>query len=485
VQDASFRLRFNSDYLLEAGALYNMAKDKPNSANDAGKSDGSRGPTESLGPESPAINPFLLEDVFPEPVNLLASSVVAAASDPTVLVAFDTNALLLPYSASKDDIGHLATAYKKLAAEDRLFVPGRVLREFARHRDRKLADLVKSLKDRRSRIQIPDANVSPLLAGVDGYADLAAAIMVLRDCLKQYDKASETLIRAVAGWRGSDPITTLYREVFKPDTIIEPVENREVLLSEWKARLSGQIPPGYKDAGKVDTGIGDFVIWKSLLTLAAKQKRDLIFVTGDEKADWFVRADSEGIYPRPELLDEYRRASQGRSLRLSSFHGVLFELHVPEPTVADIREAEAQANTEVRVATSLHTSAPSVLGRVKEFDYSTNNGVVGVGGDVFSIPLKFSKASDQSIYFYDIGKTTKVSRLKSVSPGSNVNPHEFDSSSRVYTIHKGECFLAQTRLGEIVVGRILEIADDTRGAEKDMVRFVYNIFGPGIAVVAP
>jgi PIN like domain len=462
-----------------------MAKEKPKSANDAGKSDGSLGPTERAHPESPATNLFFLEDVFPEPANLLASSVVAAASDPTVSVAFDTNALLLPYSASKDDVGHLATAYKKLASEDRLFVPARVLREFARHRDRKLADLVKTLKDRRSRIQIPDANVSPLLAGVDGYAKLADAIKALRDKLKEYDKASETLISAVSGWRGSDPITTLYREVFKPGTIVEPAESREALLSEWKVRLSVQIPPGYKDAGKVDTGIGDFVIWKSLLTLAARQKKDLIFVTGDEKADWFVRADGEGIYPRPELLDEYRRASKGRSLRLSSFHGVLSELHVPEPTVADIREAEAQANTAIRVATSTHTPAVTILDRVKEFDYSTNDGVVGVGGDAFAVALKFSKASDQSIHFYQIGKTTKVARLKGVSPGSNVNPQDFDSSSRVYTIQKGECFLAQTLSGEILVGRILEIADDTRGAEQDKVRFVYNIFGPGMAVVAP
>ena len=43
------------------------------------------------------------------------------------------------------------------------------------------------------------------------------------------------------------------------------------------------MPPGYKDGRKEDEGIGDFLIWKSLLKFGEEKKLDLAFVTGEEK----------------------------------------------------------------------------------------------------------------------------------------------------------------------------------------------------------
>jgi hypothetical protein len=43
---------------------------------------------------------------------------------------------------------------------------------------------------------------------------------------------------------------------------------------QW--RTDNQVPPGYKDASKDDKGIGDFLIWKSILDLGKKKNRDLV-----------------------------------------------------------------------------------------------------------------------------------------------------------------------------------------------------------------
>jgi hypothetical protein len=89
---------------------------------------------------------------------------------------------------------------------------------------------------------------------------------------------------------------------------------------------------------------------------------DLAFVTGEQKADWFIRSDGGSIYPRHELIDEYRRFSEGKSLRLMSLYELLEEMKVADNVVQDVKYAEVQANTAVllqRAAAGTELSATS------------------------------------------------------------------------------------------------------------------------------
>jgi PIN like domain len=131
------------------------------------------------------------------------------------------------------------------------------------------------------------------------------------------------LVSEIRAWRGDDPVVSIYARVFNKDTVIDlpwDEKAREEYLKEMTWRYQHKVPPGYKDARKEDGGIGDFLIWKSLLSLGANKKMDLAFVTGEQKSDWFVRGDGGPVYPRHELVDEYRRASDGKSLRLMSLN---------------------------------------------------------------------------------------------------------------------------------------------------------------------
>jgi hypothetical protein len=62
---------------------------------------------------------------------------------------------------------------------------------------------------------------------------------------------------------------------------------------------------------------------------------------------------------------------------------------------------------------------------------------------------------------------------------------DYDGSSHTYAIEAGEAFAALNRAGEVLVGRILAIADDTRGSSKDWVVFKYRLFQPGATLAAP
>jgi hypothetical protein len=55
------------------------------------------------------------------------------------------------------------------------------------------------------------------------------------------------------------------------------------LRKEHVFRFANQIPPGYKDAGKADEGIGDYLIWETILEIGRTRKASVIFVTGGEK----------------------------------------------------------------------------------------------------------------------------------------------------------------------------------------------------------
>jgi hypothetical protein len=104
-------------------------------------------------------------------------------------------------------------------------------------------------------------------------------------------------------------------------------------------RYAHGIPPGYKDQSKGDGGIGDFLIWKTILKLGEDRKTDCIFVTEDSKGDWWVQ--SEGTFqPRIELVEEYRRATQGRTIHLMSLSHFLSTFGAEERAVDETQKVE-------------------------------------------------------------------------------------------------------------------------------------------------
>jgi hypothetical protein len=444
--------------------------------------------------KEPSIEIWTLEDVFPDVEGLLSPSERVTAADDDVLVVLDTNALLLPFRVSKQELPQINDVYEKLIGAGRLFVPARVIREFIKNRDGRLAEIAKSLRDKSNAVSGGGIDIPPLLEGLQETQAVTNAAAELKRASKSYLDAISKLVDLIRAWRGNDPVTAIYHKLFKGDVIVDVDEPRLNVESDWQVRLKRKIPPGYKDGSKADTGIGDFAIWLVILKLGKIHGKNLIFVTGEEKADWFVRADNEGIYPRPELVDEYRRVSKGRHLHLSKLADVLSDMKVSDEVVQEVREAETAANTAVQMATTYYgyndgltvsSRHRSVFGGEVSFDYSTNDGLTVVGNDTARFNLKFSKASDTSIYLHRYPGTPRVARAKNVKPGEIISFDRFDSSSHIYTIQLGELFLARNERGQILAGRINHIADDSRGASHDEVTFEYSIFGPGESVVSP
>jgi hypothetical protein len=95
----------------------------------------------------------------------------------------------------------------------------------------------------------------------------------------------------------------------------EEVEYNE-RIKEAKIRFANEVPPGFKDSAskKGDRQFGDFLLWRQLLDYADQHKKPLIFVTSEQKEDWWERASGKTIGPRQELLREYFKTTGKRLL---------------------------------------------------------------------------------------------------------------------------------------------------------------------------
>ena len=134
---------------------------------------------------------------------------------------------------------------------------------------------------------------------------------------------------------------SLYSQLFTKDVIFDPASDKEEIKNDLKRRQIHNIPPGYKDQGKDDGGIGDLLIWHTILKLGETRKKSVIFVSGDGKPDWFRQSEKVPLILRYELVDEFRRISGGQSFQIVRFAQFLELFEASEEVVQEVRQDEA------------------------------------------------------------------------------------------------------------------------------------------------
>ena len=120
--------------------------------------------------------------------------------------------------------------------------------------------------------------------------------------------------------------------------------------------------------------------------------------------------------------------------------------------------------------------SPSVKGRVT-FDYSNNNGRYFIGQNELMFELDFSKSSDRCIQLYnDPASIKSVAVVKDKSEIIDIEDARlYDASSRVRRPKVNQIAIVQNSNGFYAAIKILDVKDDTRGAEFDEVTFEYLI----------
>lgn len=78
---------------------------------------------------------------------------------------------------------------------------------------------------------------------------------------------------------------------------------------EADRRIQNKIPPSYCDADK-DEPRGDYFGWRQMLNEAIRVENHIVFVTEDNKEDWWLIERGRRLGPRPELRKEFFEATQ-------------------------------------------------------------------------------------------------------------------------------------------------------------------------------
>ncbi|MEK5366790.1 PIN-like domain-containing protein [Bacillus sp. FSL R5-0654] len=142
-------------------------------------------------------------------------------------------------------------------------------------------------------------------------------------------------------------ITELYEnKVGKPYDYSKMKE----LEKEAEERFKKDIPPGYKDLNKktgtkfyngvvIQNRYGDLILWKQILNFALEREVNIIFLTDEQKEDWWYDINNKIIGPRVELLNEFTYVTNKEFHMFSSIGFVeRHEEDVNQNTVSEVRE---------------------------------------------------------------------------------------------------------------------------------------------------
>lgn len=276
---------------------------------------------------------------FPDPKNVFVGMRSFAEIKGTCLYVLDTNVLLAPYTVGAADLKGIAAVFRSLADAKRLVVPGHVAREFARIRPVKLGELHKQLLDSKSRV--PSLRESyPALDGCEAHTDLLRIKEQLGGLMDQYRAVIDRLVDTVRGWNWDDPVTKAYGEILGNDVLFDPPMDSKAVTSEYRRRVDGRIPPGFKDSNKEVNSEGDLIVWLTILELGRARRSDVVFVSGEEKTDWWHRSGGAPLFVRYELVNEYYAATGGRTFHIIDL-GELLATSGAEPSlVNDVRRSQ-------------------------------------------------------------------------------------------------------------------------------------------------
>lgn len=106
----------------------------------------------------------------------------------------------------------------------------------------------------------------------------------------------------------NDPIKDALAALFEGKVGLPYTDDElEAIFELGDLRYEQKTPPGYKDSQKERSRkFGDLIVWFQTLKLAKDSKTDVVFVTDDNKEDWWTIENGLTISPRPELIKEFK-----------------------------------------------------------------------------------------------------------------------------------------------------------------------------------
>lgn len=285
---------------------------------------------------------FYLEGVFPEADKVFSSTYPPIEEiKENCLFILDTNILFVPFDTSEKSLAVIGEIFKQLKEDNRLFLPARVAREFAKNRGKTIGDVFLKIRQKKNGLNSGVFKIDdyPILEHNADFIKLKEKFSAVRKLISESRELFSNIENHILSWNWNDPVSNTYKEIFTPDVVIEMKKSSEDLEKDLKFRIEHKIPPGFKDSGKIDDGVGDLIVWQTVLEIGKEKNMNVILVSNDQKNDWYYIQDKTGLYPRFELFDEFRRFTNGNSIAMINFPQLLKMYNASEEIVDEVEKS--------------------------------------------------------------------------------------------------------------------------------------------------
>ncbi len=222
------------------------------------------------------------------------------------LFAFDANIPLTLYAFSPDTRKQVLRTLN--AIKDRVWIPYQAANEF--HENRLSAIAIQAKKYGEMLGQLT-AILNTFRSNQHPY--------ISAETQNKLEELFETVRKELEAFKAE------HEKLYDTDTVLDEVstvfdgrvgnefseERLSAICAEGKKRFEKKMPPGYKDEKKPEPDrYGDLVIWKELVNKASNVAKPIVFITNEEKEDWWQIRDDRPIGPRAELRHEFTRATK-------------------------------------------------------------------------------------------------------------------------------------------------------------------------------
>ncbi|PGP66444.1 hypothetical protein CN998_21895 [Bacillus cereus] len=243
------------------------------------------------------------------------------------IIIFDTNSFFYLYRITPETTGNILEVLKTIPKEE-FWIPKQVTKEYfdnhsnvIRKEHGKYTAVTESIKstmlvtENKLTKQFKKYNEFkyPLVKELEG--KIQHAISSIKAEMESYTENIKEEVESNKEMLQEDKIKEFVEDLISSERIGEGFNYSQTLeiYNEGIFRYEYKIPPGYEDVVKDKTDetkrkkFGDLIIWKELLRKAKETERPIIFVTMDEKEDWWILdKDKSPISPREELLEEFK-----------------------------------------------------------------------------------------------------------------------------------------------------------------------------------
>lgn len=299
------------------------------------------------------------------------------------LIVFDASAILNLYQYANDPRQEFFDVLESV--RERLWLPHQAAMEFQRNRVKTIVNQVKMIGPLKTKISNAGSallgsledqkllNRMPIVDTRDVRSEISQSVSKILDSLNQCEEQTIKLL-------DEDTIRARIDGIFLERVGAQPQDQARLntLHDDGKKRLGQRMPPGFSDEKKGDASYtcnglhfynkyGDYILWTQILEYVSSESiPSLIFVTDDEKEDWWQVADLPGrraFAPHPELVREFRELSNGGTLLFLTSDSFLREarnrlaLNISEATIGNVKEnlsARVEGIDMRKVAVAFH-----------------------------------------------------------------------------------------------------------------------------------